>query len=213
MNAYLDYERWTEEAAGFSYNSPEERENALWDKRYELFGDAAESIWKEEHQEWQMNQGLRQLEHAGSFAEQRYGYSELIREVYAHDASAENPGVQVTRTTKLLELEGVQDNLHQLTPQEQTAELRELRKGMGMDQAALDRMEKLDQQRAEMWEKGKRYEAQSQALEESLPPEQIEQQLHELRVEIFGEADAEIIRNEEEMNYFRFQERQKIGIN
>ena len=113
----------------------------------------------------------------------------------------------------LLDLPGVQENLSQLSPEAQWAELRELRKDMGMDEAALDRMEALDQQRAAMREKGNRYEAESQFLRDSLPPEQLATELHNLRVEIFGESEAQIILNEEEMDYYRFREPQKIGVN
>lgn len=213
MSAYLDYERWTEELTQMTFSSVEARQDAMWDKRYELFGEDAELIWISEHQDRLTNTGLKALEYRGDFQEQRLQYKALLQEVYGDDDAKSQSPTQMSRSHNFLSLEGVQDNLHAMSSHGQIEALRELRQDLGLDEAALHRLATLDAQRAATWEKGMRYEAQRKSVSESVSQEQQNQLLEQLRVELFGETEAEFIRSEEAAGFYRFQSRQKIGIN
>lgn len=210
INALVDYEQWTEELATMTFSSVDARQDALWGKRYELFGDEAESIWISEHQNRLINTGLKALEYRGDFQEQRLQYQTLLEDVYGEDEVPNQPQAQMNQSHNFLSLKGVQDNLHAMSADTQIDALRELRQDLGLDEAALDRLAALDQQRAVTWEKGMRYEELRKSVADSVASEQ---QLLQLRVELFGETEAEFIKSEETAGFYRFQDRQKIGVN
>lgn len=112
-----------------------------------------------------------------------------------------------------LRLGSVQDELHRLAPDQQKQALRQLRSSMGLKEEALQRLEVLDEQRAQRATAGGDYMAQRAALAKQFQGEALQVQVNALQNRLFGEEEARFIRNEESSGYFRYKDRQVIGVN
>ncbi len=82
--------------------------------------------------------------------------------------------------------------------------------GMGMDPAALARWEELDRKRDRAWETGLDYMEQRRELDKLYQGEELNHKLHELQDALFG-TDADIIRAEEQSQFYRFNHRRRYG--
>lgn len=214
-HAIDEYEQWVSnlKATG-QFSSQEERRQALWDKRLALFGDDAYVIWEAEFKAEQFNEKLVELaQSVGSYEEKQQQYVDSLKSVFGADAvSAESPNKD-QKMIQFLALENVQQDLHSMSREQQTAALRSLRTQMGLDEEALTRWDTLDAQRADQRSKGDLYTAQRQTLSSTYSGAELDAKLDALRRDLFGEADADFIRKEELSGYYRFAEPQQIGIN
>jgi hypothetical protein len=87
-----------------------------------------------------------------------------------------------------------------------------VRKGLGLDDAALGRWDTLDQERDRRWEMGRTYMAERAALAKEYSGDALETHLQELRARYFG-AEATTIADEEAAGFFRFDRPRKYGVN
>jgi hypothetical protein len=106
----------------------------------------------------------------------------------------------------------VQQDLAALAPAERSAALRDVRKGLGLDEAALGRWDTLDRERDRRWAVGQEYMAARAALVKQHAGEALEAQLQELRARYFG-TEAATIADEEASGFFRFAGPRKYGLN
>ena len=113
---------------------------------------------------------------------------------------------------RFLALESVQRELAALPPAERTKALREVRKGLGLDDAALGRWDALDQERDRRWDAGLKYMAERAALAKQYTGEALEARLVELRARYFG-PEAATIADEEASGFFRFERPRVYGLN
>lgn len=215
LSAMLRYEDWLANTLPFmSFQSPDDRYQALWATRRALFGEDAEVIWAAELVDRRFREQLGALDDSsvpmtGKVAQ----YIELLRDTYGDKVF----GSQGYNTTQFmgdfLQLESVQRELRSADPAQQGELLRAFRQQMGLDEAALARWDELDAQRREHRVSGEDYMAARQTLTESLSGEALEQAIQQLQIDHFGEEEARFIRNEEASGVFRFQESQMIGVN
>ncbi len=103
--------------------------------------------------------------------------------------------------------------MHQQSVEQQKQSLRQLRMTLGLKEDALQRLETLDDKRAERFSTGEQYETQRAALEKQLTGQSLELQKQALQNRLFGAEEAQFIRNEEASGYFRYKEKQVIGVN
>ena len=85
---------------------------------------------------------------------------------------------------------------------------------MGMDQAALNRWDALEDERETKWQNLEKYKELRTKLygnKTTISPEQ-QKEIDVMRTKLFGE-EAEIIKNEEASGYFRSPEERNFGIN
>ncbi len=193
--------------------SREDRREALWEKRYEIFGPDADEIWAVERKSEQIVDSLDTIAQSKdtSIEEKLDLYVDVVKGAYGDQAERFIERKQTELLSAFLSVDSVQDNLHAL-PQETRAEkLREVREAMGMDEAALERWDELDRQRDAEWQKGAEYMAERARILATVQGDQQQAQLDQVRERIFGPENATILRIEEESGFLRFDHRQVLG--
>ncbi|MCG8668600.1 MAG: hypothetical protein MI867_04235 [Pseudomonadales bacterium] len=215
LHALIEYMQWVENLKlTMQFSSMEERQAALWDKRVALFGEDAYEIWEAALKNEQLQEKLNEVNGlVGSFNDRAELYRDSLKEVFGEDIIGEEAPHKTQMMTKFLELENVQSELSSLPEQERYQQLREFRESMGMDEAALERWDQLDQERIQLWSNADRYMSEREALKSQYQGEEFNEQLWKLQVEIFGETEASYIKKEELSGYYRFENEQKYGLN
>ena len=215
LAALLEYNDWLDSLkATMKFASLKERQAALWEKRLALFGEEAYDIWEAALKTEQLQEKIAEVdEYAGNFAEKADLYRDSLQEIFGEDVLAEDAPHKTQKMTKFLELDSVQEELRRLPVAQRYQELRDFRESFGMDDAALERWDALDQERIEMWSKAEIYMAEREKLSQQYQGDQFTQKLTELQNQLFGETEAKYIRNEERSGYYRFDKPQKVGLN
>jgi hypothetical protein len=212
----LDYEQWMDENRNrLQAMSNEDRQAALWETRNRIFGaDAAEQIWAAEIKNRAVTDALAAIDsHEGaSIADRLSMYKQTIEDIHQEGADAYLHRHQHEAMNRFIGLESVQRELSSMSGEERSQSLREIRKGMGLDDAALGRWDDLDRQRDERWQKGLAYMAERDALVGSHSGADLETRLDALRSRYFG-AEAAVIAREEESGLFRFKRPRRWGQN
>lgn len=192
-------------------NSKDKR-NALWEKRYEIFGQDADQVWEAEKRIEPIYNALDTIQEGNMpFNEKLSLYKQSIKEAYKDNTDNFVARKQQELMNSFLDVESVQKDLANMTPQERKENLKEVRKAMGLDSAALQRWEELDQVRDQRWDAGMQYMQQRAELEKKYKGAELEKQLDSLRIKYFGD-EAETIKNEEESGYYRFSQPRKYGL-
>lgn len=192
-------------------NSKDKR-NALWEKRYEIFGQDADQVWEAEKRIEPIYNALDTIQESDMpFNEKLSLYKQSIQEAYKSNTDTFVARKQQELMNSFLDVESVQKDLANMTPQERKENLKEVRKAMGLDSAALQRWEELDQVRDQRWDAGMQYMQQRAELEKKYKGAELEKQLDSLRMKYFGD-EAETIKNEEESGYYRFSQPRKYGL-
>ena len=190
--------------------SREERREVLWEMRYDVFGAVADEIWESERKMESVQGTLRAISENKdlSLQEKLSVYRNSLQDVYGQ----QTPDVLEKGRLNFVNAftDAVQSELAALAPEERASTLREIRSGLGMDAAALERWESLDAERDQRWSNGEIYTSRRKELEASYSGAELEQQLDGLRRELFGE-EAEIIKQEEASGFFRFQNARRFG--
>ncbi|TAL33608.1 MAG: hypothetical protein EPN93_13390 [Spirochaetes bacterium] len=212
---YYKYQTWLQNnETDLKGLSNKERKRLLWEKRKALFGDAlAEEIWAGEIRNDSILDAMEKIDKAGgSILDKLSMYKGSISSAYEEAA----PGFVRTHQQEVMDrflgMESVQAGLSAMPPDERARNLREVRKSMDMDEAALGRWEELDRSRDTRWDAGSAYMSARARLEEEYKGTVPESRLDEIRAKYFG-TEAEAIRNEEGSGYFRFKEKRVWGKN
>lgn len=194
--------------------SRQERQEAIWQKRKELFGDDAELIWAKALQQQQLRDRLDNINQQSAMPinDQLDQYITDINAVYGEQADRLFEQRKQQVVDMFLNLESVQNKLTQLDRATQADQLRSIRSQLGLDKAALDRWQTLDQQRADRWQQGENYMQKRQTILDQFQGAQRDEKLRTLQDSMFG-AEAITIRNEEADGYFRYNGKQIIGRN
>lgn len=215
LDAYLEFTDWMANIkTTLKFGSMAERKAAVWDKRVELFGDDAYQIWA---QAWKQDQFQARLvdinQSTAGFKGKMDQYLTAATDIYGESVLDPAQSNTTLTLTTFLELEGVQADLHKLPEAERYAQLREFRTALGMDEAALQRWDDLDQERAQVWSQAEIYESERQKLVKEYEGELLQGQLNQLRTDLFGPVEAGYIQKEEQSGFYRFQQPQKLGLN
>lgn len=192
-------------------NSKDKR-NALWEKRYEIFGQDADQVWEAEKRIEPIYNALDTIQESDMpFNEKLSLYKQSIQEAYKSNTDTFVARKQQELMNSFLDVESVQKDLANMTQQERKENLKEVRKAMGLDSDALQRWEELDQVRDQRWDAGMQYMKERAELEKKYKGAELEKQLDSLRMKYFGD-EAETIKNEEESGYYRFSQPRKYGL-
>lgn len=189
-----------------------DRRKAMWDARREAFGADAEEIFAEQRRSEQIQDALASLESAqGMSLDQKLTtYLDAVHTAYGADADYLIQSRQTEVMNRFLSVNSVQDDLHAMPSSERETALREIRRGMGMDEAALERWDELDQRRDEAWDSGQQYMQERERIQSRYEGEEEQRRMQELQEESFGD-EAEIIRNEEEAGFYRYGNPRRFG--
>ncbi len=215
LEAIESYNTWmSENKSSRVFNSKEERLRATWDKRLQLFGEDAKMIWQAQLQQEKVDVALQQLDTSSlPLAAKVDSYVKTLVDVYGKSAIDPEKSHPVQQMEGLLTLNSVQEQLHSLPPERRKEELHHLRSAMGLDNEAVKRWDELDAERAQRATAGVSYMQERAALTKQYEGDALQLQIQALQNRKFGSEEAQYIRNEEETGYYRYQERQQIGVN
>jgi hypothetical protein len=212
----LEYETWMKENQARMRTMPaDERSEALRQKREELFGaDVADELWASELKNRAVRDALATIDaqEGASVSDKLTMYRESLADIHGDQVDSFLERHRHQAMTQFFDLSSVQQALAGMDASQRRQTMREIRKGMGLDEDALARWDTLDQTRDQRWDQGARYMAERAALAETYSGDELEQRVHELRVRYFGD-EAETIRSEEQGGFFRFERERQHGRN
>jgi hypothetical protein len=212
----MDYEEWmTRNKERLRGLNERERREALWEARKRLFGeDAAEEIWASELKNQAITDALAEIDARpdATVGERLAQYTESLQETHQDQTDTVLQNHRQEALNRFLTLESVQQELSSLSPAERSAALRTVRKGLGLDDAALGRWDTLDRERERRWEVGLQYMAERAALAKQYSGETLAAHVQALRSRYFG-AEAATIAEEEASGFFRFEGPRQYGLN
>lgn len=214
-DALRQYNSWLKDVLP-QLNFPDQasRRQTLWEKRLAIFGEAAYDIWAIEHREEKLAATLKQLATSTApLQEKSATYISSLKETYGEHITGPDAPHVTQNMTRFLSLESVQKDLHGMPVEQRESALRSFRQEMGLDEAALQRWDQLDAERDATWSTGSTYMSERSRLEAQYRGQELEQQLSRLQNKLFGEAEAQFIRNEEASGHFRFKTQQSLGVN
>lgn len=212
----VEYGRWMEEHQKELLGLPEaERRAAVWAERERLFGkDVAERLWAGELRSAAVSDALGAIDALpqASMGERLERYQKSLAQTYGEESPEYVRAHQQELMNRFLDLGSVQRELSAMPPEERARSLREVRRGMGLDEAALERWKELDLRRDTRWELGERYMAERAALTQQSPGPELDARLAELRARYFPD-EAQTLAEEEASGFFRFNQPRQWGRN
>ena len=218
--ARLDaYDEWViQELVSLNHMDPLSRQETLWAKRREMFGDDAEQLWQDESrsreartQAVQQTVALLNKAEGTPMEERLYLLRTTLEENYQDTVEAEliHPGLVAQ---VFFGLDSVQNDLKKLPPDVRQSRINTLRRQMGLTEAQVAALEKRDQERQKQWDKGMAYmEARKRLMDQydGSPPAA---ELDALRRHYFGN-NAVTIAREEAQGFYRFGRPRLYGRN
>ena len=212
----LEYEAWMKENRARMNTMPsDERYEELRQKREELFGaEISDDLWASELKNQAVREALQTIDaqDGASVTDKLAMYRESLADIHGDQVDSFLERHRHQAMTQFFDLSSVQEALAGMGANERRQTMREIRKGMGLDEDALGRWDTLDQTRDQRWDQGTRYMAERAALAETYSGDALEQRVHELRIRYFGD-EAETIRSEEQSGFFRFERERQYGRN
>jgi hypothetical protein len=212
----LDYEKWVRDNQVYLRGLDDsQRRSAIWDARNRLFGkEAAERIWASELRNQTLADSLAAIDaKADADLTQKLSlYKQSLKDVYGEQTEAYLERHRQESMNRFLDLSSVQSELTAMSPEARLQSLRIIRKEMGLDEEALKRWDELDRSRDMRWQAGAAYMVEREALMKQLSGPELEAKLKETRARFFG-AEADIIGQEEESGFFRFERPRQWGRN
>ncbi|MDZ4725646.1 MAG: hypothetical protein SH817_05790 [Leptospira sp.] len=194
--------------------SDSDRKKEMWKERYRLFGEKADEIWAMEKKMQNVSDALKRIEESptGNVDAKLNSFKSTLKENFGKEL----PQVLEKRQQTLTEgfISSVQKDLKTMSYDSRKSTLRDIREAMGMDQAALNRWDALEDERETKWQNLEKYKELRTKLygnKTTISPEQ-QKEIDVMRTKLFGE-EAEIIKNEEASGYFRSPEERNFGIN
>lgn len=214
-DALRQYNAWLKDSLPeLTFPDHAARRQAIWDKRIAVFGEAAREIWALELREEQLAASLKELAvSTAPLTEKSARYIRALRDTYGDTITGANAPHLTQNMTRFLSLQSVQQDLRALPAEERKSALRSFRKDMGLDEEALQRWDALDVERDTARSTGSSYMSERSRLEKQYQGAELDQQLTQLQNRLFGETEAQFIRNEEASGHFRYNTQQTLGVN
>jgi len=219
--AHVDaFDRWlAAQEERLAALSPEEREQAVRDKKKELFGEqAVEELEAEaretEKRELAMGETIRSLEESDDTTlDQKLDvYVDALHENYGDGPSAMALENGSMLAQAFFGFESVSRQLAALDPEARQQKINDIRREFGYDEEQIAALEERDRAKDARWQNGLAYMDGRRALESRYSGAQFEQQLASLRQRYFGE-EARTIELEENDGFFRFERPRLYGRN
>lgn len=193
---------------------PAARRDALREARTSFFGPDADEIWAESLRHEHILEtvdAIRESPATASTVDEKFeAFVGAVEETYGAEAPAFLERRQAELMDNFLAIDTVQDGLHAMDGAQREQQLTEIRRGLGMDDAAIDRWKQLDTERDRAWDSGERYMQQRDEITRKYQGDDQARRLADLRTRSFG-SEADIIREEEETGFYRFGHRRVYG--
>lgn len=187
-----------------------QRREALWAQRRLAFGPQAQEIWAAEWRSQQWQDALAGLDALEGPQAKLQAYVGSLHAAYGAQTAAVIERRQTELVGHFLNTPAVQADLRQMPPAQRQLAMQNVRRELGMDEAALQRWSDLDQQRDARWATGQTYQVQRAQILQDHSGAAAQQQIAALRQELFG-ADAAIIADEEAAGFFRYAQDRRFG--
>lgn len=190
--------------------SPEDGRKELWAQRYAIFGDKADEIFIGVKRSEMVTDSLRaiQADRNSSVKDKLGTFKKTIEDTYGKEAPAMLKNRQQTYINQFVD--AVQEDLAGMSSAQRSEALTEVRRGLGLDDAAISRWDDLDQQRDQRWSNGQIYMSERKEIMSRYSGSDREEKLTELRKKLFGE-EADTIKSEENDGFFRFEKKRRYG--
>lgn len=209
------YDEWFEEnKPDLAAMKGEEIEDALWQRRREIFGEDATEIWTPRSATERIRDTLDILEEAYDVPldDELELFASAVDRLYQDEAGALVRDNTHSMVSAFLNLDSVQDELLDMSPEERAESLRRIRSSLGIDEQQIAAMEVLDAERERRWQRGLRYMAERADLTQDYEGARLEEELRLLRERAF-EEEAATIAAEEASGFFRYDRRRVYGRN
>lgn len=197
-----------------------EQQGVLWAKRRELFGDAATQIWQaeisaEQERQLTMRRTMEMLDKAYDMQmqERLYLLKTNFEESYADKLQNMVVDPKGVLAQVFFGLDAVQQDLARLPNEQRQAQINDIRKSMGFSEEQINNLAEADQEREQRWQNGYAYMAERQKLESQFTGEALQQELDTLREKFFAHEAYTIKKEEEELQFFRYQRPRVYGRN
>ena len=215
------YESWYQDnLLTLSQQSHSDRYEAIWNKRYAIFGKLADQIWPTEQasDELQLQREQLQLtiqalnnDNVNSIHEKLFILTATLSENSDQSAMAEL-SQQGTISNLFFGLSSVQQELKAMPPEQRQATINDTRRAMGYSEEDIEQLAQEDAKKEERWQNGYAYMNRRNELLATSSNSDTENQLAELREQFFKQ-EASTIAAEESAGFFRYKRPRYYGRN
>lgn len=197
------------------------RDNTLWDKRIQLFGEAgAREIWSEEiAQDQQRERAVKtvmtELDKAYdmSMSDRVYTMQAAMQDNFGATPEGLLVGTSSVTTQLVFRLDSVQKELAALSPEERQETINTMRLQLGFAEERIPVLEEMDKKRNAMWDAGLSYMEERKTLLSSYQGEDLETELDLLRLKHFDDRHAYTVKQEESIGLMRYERERVYGLN
>lgn len=190
--------------------SKSDKEEAIWRKRYELFGyDAAEELYASERFVKKVEERLTENTSSKKSLDEKIRYlEEEIANMKSLQQNQQTTGSEefIQFGEYFLSSPKVQASLNSLSPKNRIQKLRAIRISVGIPENRLNELEEWDKSRFAEWERGKLYNKEIASLKSKpeISKEEFLEESKKLKESFFGKELAEEIEEEERKGIDRF---------
>ncbi len=220
LEAMEQYLLWEEENSNLlSQMNNLKKESTLWEKRKELFSDDAEDVWSNDVEKYQkrkkdMQDTISRLDKSddSTIYEKLTDYQNSLNNIYENTSEAYILESKDLLAKVFLNLNSVQGELKEMTPEIRKTELSNIRSEMGYTQAQIEQLEKIDEKKNSRWDNGLTYMNERDIIAQELEGAELDAALKTLREKYF-KHEAKTIEVEEKDGFFRYTRRRIYGKN
>lgn len=213
------YDQWyTNNLLDLNDLDPLTKHGTIWQKRHELFGSLAEELWhkeiqSQEHKRQTVQQTLETLNQAKdiSMQERLFILQNTLDELYPDEQTnfTMNKGLI---SNVYFQLESVQENLANMTPEEREAAISQSRKQLGFSEKDIETLAIEDKQKEQRWQNGYQYMSARDQLSQRYSGDELTEKLLQLREKHF-QHEAPTIAAEEASGFYRYKRPRLYGSN
>ncbi len=210
-----EFKQWLQDNYAALVGMPaSERNDYLWAKRKQFFGEDAGLIWARELEGQQVAAAIEEINQLAQapFQDKVDYYNARLRDIYADQTEVYKAKNSQKLMDQFLSAETVQEDLQAMGADQRRESLQLFRRSVGLDEPAVQRWADLDAARDERWETGSRYMQQRANIVSEFSGAEQDAKLDALRKEIFG-SEAGTIKDEEQTGLLRFARQRVYGKN
>tara|TARA_R110001592_G_scaffold10098_2_gene52595 strand:- start:2858 stop:3958 length:1101 start_codon:yes stop_codon:yes gene_type:complete len=197
-----------------------EQQGVLWEKRRELFGDAATQIWQaeisaEQERQMTMRRTMEILDRSydTQMQERLYLLQSTFEESYADKIQNMVIDPKGVLAQVFFGFDAVQRDLSALPPEERQAQINDIRKTMGFSEEQIKAQAESDQKREKRWQNGYAYMDARKTAESTYTGDELDKELDNIREKFFAHEASTIKKEEEELAFYRYKRPRVYGRN
>lgn len=219
MDGIVLYKEWFEKnKEALDALAEYERNESVWQKRYEIFGNNADLIWAEAKPMLSESERetLKQIEALDQAFDMEF--DTRLEQLHSSLVSAHGSGLTMFSltpgviATTFLSFESVQKDLESMDNEERQLKINGVRETLGFSKEQIEKLAIEDQKRQIRWDNGYAYMQARQTLLANADSAAVEQELDELRHKYF-KHEAQTFKKEEASGFYRYDRPRVYGRN